>query len=181
MWTWHLKAVGLSHLAAGVEGAPRPFAVESGACHRQRAAFPRIKSESSQAREMASAQPEAWFAFLFPHSSTVVFRKPAWPGSENSRRLLGVLGGRLPSSEVLRQLPVWSSSSEPATRKSDKGPGTSCAKYWASSDSETREACGGRQGGAQRRTRSGPLNSNYFQSCQANCVLIHGHSKQLWQ
>lgn len=121
--------------------------------------FPKMNSESSQAGEMASAQPEAGFPSLLPHSSTVLLCKPAWPESENGGRLLGVLGGRLPSSEVLRQLPAWSSSSEPATRKSDKGPGTSWPKYWASSGSEAREACGGRQGRAQRRTRGGSFSA----------------------
>lgn len=139
--------------------------------------FPTVSPEFSQAGRVACTQPGAWFPFLPSYQSTVRLCTAAWPERENRHRLLEALGGRPPSSGAPRPLPGWSSSSEPATTKSDKGPGTSWAKYWESSDSEIRESCRRRR--CWKHQKRIIFSSNYFLSFQEQFVLIHGHSKQL--
>lgn len=169
--TQHPKQVCLSHLH-WAQNVTSPFTAEASGQAVTRAAFPRVQSGQEDGFHTSTRS-----LFMSCHHGT---SSSGATVRGQSSHLLEVPGGRLPSSEVLQPLPAWSSSSEPATTKSDKGPGTSWAKYWESSDSEARESCG-----RQRRTAHTAyqepitLYSDGSLAFQEHFVLMRSHSKQL--
>ena len=124
---------------------------------------PQIYSALSQGRQMSSTRPQARLPAPRSHHAALL-REPTWPESEHGHRLPQVLGGGPPSSEVLQPLPGASSSSEPATTKSDREPGTLWAKSREASGSEIRASCWRRGCGMMRKGRREPFSDTVIPS-----------------